>query len=251
MGEVATKLAPIYCEGHVALSDSDDDDVQPRPQDTVIIFDWDDTLLCSSAIHREQWTMPEIKKLEATAISILEAAIRLGETLIVTNGTTSWIQESCRKFLPGVLPILSRVTAVSARSKYENCYPDDPFMWKRAAFRDLLRTRSKEGVNLVVLGDQMPEMQAAQDSTSVIRGRALIKTVKFIVAPTVLELQGQLCRAEKGLARLVEDGRSMHQGLSKKRLSEDSNHLISCARGWRLTKKAAAWRKFNTIPWFA
>merc|ERR1719440_2344661 len=55
----------------------------PRPSDTVIIFDWDDTLLCSSAINMQDWTVPQLAALELAVESVLKASMNLGETLII------------------------------------------------------------------------------------------------------------------------------------------------------------------------
>merc|ERR1719220_1729142 len=132
--------------------------VRDRLGDTVIIFDWDDTLLCTSAINSQQWYPSQLQQLGRTVESILHTAMLLGETLIVTNGTESWVQTSANRFLPELIPTLSRVKVMSARARYEHLHPKDPFMWKRHAFNDILTCRRQGfhpdagNVNLVVLG---------------------------------------------------------------------------------------------------
>ena len=54
---------------------------------------------------------------------------RLGETMIVSNGSASWVQESCTRFLPGLEPLLDTLKVVSARAEFEHLSPDDPFAW--------------------------------------------------------------------------------------------------------------------------
>merc|ERR1719189_3305321 len=163
---------------------------------TVIIFDWDDTLLCSTAIQRHHWCRREMRQLERYVKRALRAAMRLGETLIVTNGNATWVEDSAREYMPGLLPLLSRVSVVSARASFENQYPGDPFMWKRAAFEHLL-TKARHfpavpALNLVVFGAQYPEIDAAH-YVAWLRGDSTeLKAVKFKEAPTVLELVGQL-----------------------------------------------------------
>merc|ERR1719422_799617 len=158
----------IGAEVMLGEEDSTDDECTEREtlaSNTVIIFDWDDTLLCSSAIHHHRWCRREMRKLERYVKRALRAAMRLGETLIVTNGNATWVEDSVRKYMPGLLPLLARVSVVSARASFENQYPGDPFMWKRAAFEHLL-TKARHfpaapGLNLVVFGDQFPEIDAA------------------------------------------------------------------------------------------
>merc|ERR1719356_2003363 len=133
----------------------------------------------------------------------------LGETLIVTNGNSTWVQDSAKRYLPGLLPMLSRMTVVSARAAYESAYPGDPFMWKKAAFEDLLLTAKRPadlGLNLVVLGDQYPEIDAGRHVVDLHGKPAVLKTVKFKEAPSVSELVGQLRRVEAELQSIVNDG---------------------------------------------
>merc|ERR1719384_1047082 len=103
-----------------------------------IIFDWDDTLLCSSALRLSQPSSELMRQLERTVEDILATAMSLGQTPIVTNGTESWIQDSAARFAPGLLPVVDKVTCISARAHHEEHFPDDPFAWKREAFYDLL-----------------------------------------------------------------------------------------------------------------
>jgi hypothetical protein len=41
-------------------------DIDNRPNDTLIVFDWDDTLLCTSAINANLWTDVQLDQLERT-----------------------------------------------------------------------------------------------------------------------------------------------------------------------------------------
>jgi len=244
--------------------ESDDESERPESEDvfftptagsssnTVIIFDWDDTLLCSSAINMSEWSFQELEELQAAAESILRTSMGLGETWIVTNGNRTWVQDSARRFLPRLLPLISELTVVSARALYETTYPGDPFMWKRAAFKHLLtedrRVSADVGLNLVALGDQLPEIEAAHFVVKSLGSPSQAKTVKFKEAPTVPELVGQLGRAERALRKLVAETGSGSRGLIRQPLPP---HLegagVSKAAGWRFsTKKDSTWSIGNS-----
>jgi len=192
----------------------------PNGSSTVVIFDWDDTLLCSTAVRTNQFgSIEQLQVLQAAIETILRTAMGLGETLIVTNGNKTWVRDSAQRFLPGLLPLLSKIRVVSARALYEEKYPGDPFMWKRAAFERLLsRERYSLGLNLVALGDQFPEIDAARHVTHLIGGGSLVKTVKFQEAPSVSELLGQLSRADQVLGEIVDATESQDYGLVLKDL---------------------------------
>lgn len=71
---------------------------------SVFIFDWDDTLLCTSylsALHFVDLT-PEIKqvltRLDEMVIKLLELTLQRGEVFIITNATEGWVQYSSKLY---------------------------------------------------------------------------------------------------------------------------------------------------------
>lgn len=212
-----------------------------RPTDTVIIFDWDDTLLCSSAVNLQQCDAGQLQQLEVAVEAVVSVAMGLGDTYIVTNGQESWVQESSRMFLPKVQPLLSRLKRiVSARAKYEPLFPGDPFSWKKAAFEELLRSRhsisrfSSSGVNLIALGDSHAEIEAAQMATTSLAGSSVVKTVKFKEMPSVDELLGQLRLVMQVLPQLVEADDSQSKTLVPRSLPPHLAYLTTWATGWQV-----------------
>jgi len=239
MGAELSTIAAVGCVPCPELEREweSESQVETSGRPTVIIFDWDDTLLCSTAVRLEQWAMDEVQNLEVAIETILRKAMSLGETLIVTNGNGTWVQDSARRFLPGLLPILSQLKVVSARALYEDLYPGDPFMWKHAAFEQLL-TRERTfsaGINLVVMGDQFPEIDAAHQVTQVMAD-SLVKTVKFQEAPSVGELLGQLSRMEQSLGKIVKENQSQDYGLVMRHLPPFFEHLVASASGWECAR---------------
>lgn len=222
----------------------------PAPR-TLIIFDWDDTLLCSSALRLTTPSTELLRQLECAVEAILLTAMSLGQTLIVTNGTESWVQDSATRFVPGLLPILGSLTTVSARAKYERQYPEDPFAWKREAFQELLGGLSPygeagqhspvgdltptSGVNLVAIGDSWYEIEAARSMSGLPGAPSSVKTVKFKEVPTVQELLGQLRRSSQELARVVAGAGSASLGLAAKPLPQHLECLAACASAWEIT----------------
>jgi len=173
---------------------------------TVIIFDWDDTLLASSFLasqgHRlddDVEMTPEIveglKQLEETVMSVLSLAMRFGEVHIVTNAETGWVQLSAQKWIPGVLSVLDNITVISARSTYEEKFPSSPFQWKFQAMHSITHPRHlklpQDGMHVISLGDSHVEREAVR---SVTRGLSQVRTksVKFAEHPSLEQLRRQL-----------------------------------------------------------
>ena len=112
-------------------------------KETIIVFDWDDTLLASSFLSSKGYRLDTdksklvdveagLRDLEQAIIAVITLALQYGEVHIVTNAETGWVQLSAAKFIPAVVPLLHRVSILSARSTYEGRYPDAPLKWKSA-----------------------------------------------------------------------------------------------------------------------
>jgi hypothetical protein len=111
------------------------------PADTTIIFDWDDTLLSSSWLAQNGLrldepavvpleAMAQLEVLQESVISLVQRALVHGNVIVITNAETGWVELSCKKFMPRVLPLLSKFKVLSARSTFECLYPDSPSDWK-------------------------------------------------------------------------------------------------------------------------
>ena len=169
---------------------------------TMIIFDWDDTLLCTSyltptGIFNEEFELSEkdkdrISKLEEYVVKIINLAIAKGDTYIITNAAPGWVEYSAERFYPEVKEILHKVTIVSARGEYEKLYPGDSRQWKIQAFLEMKKNFDSELVaNIICMGDSIIEMEAAHVLASKF-SQAFIKTIKFREAPKPEELVKQL-----------------------------------------------------------
>jgi len=190
------------CEGVSVLKCSQVD--MSGDTDTIIIFDWDDTLLASSFLSANGYRLDnqtkrtpdvdaQLQALERSVTAVLTLALKYGEVHVVTNAETGWVQLSAQKFLPSVVPLLSQVTVISARSTYEEMYPEAPLRWKFCAFQDRLQAvagrRSQR--NVISFGDSHVEREAVR---AVTRGLPNTKTksVKFAERPSMEQLRRQI-----------------------------------------------------------
>eukprot|EP00419_Tripos_fusus_P023863 CAMPEP_0172712078 /NCGR_PEP_ID=MMETSP1074-20121228/60889_1 /TAXON_ID=2916 /ORGANISM="Ceratium fusus, Strain PA161109" /LENGTH=269 /DNA_ID=CAMNT_0013535953 /DNA_START=119 /DNA_END=928 /DNA_ORIENTATION=+ len=187
----------------------------PRSQ-TVIIFDWDDTLLCTSqlsALAASGKALPlsffnALRGVAKAAASLLAAAGRLGRTFIITNAVDGWVQYSAAKWVPELLPALQHIDVISARSRHEPFCPD-VWQWKTRAFLDVQGQLDDEAVtNLVAVGDSDFEMDAVQVMGKKFT-RSLVKTIRFQANPSPNELCKELQLFLKKLKKIIEAGRHL------------------------------------------
>ena len=201
---------------------------KPKPYETVIIFDWDDTLLCTSFINPQgvyqhvdlgNAVQQQIRQLEQTSKRMLELAVTFGRVYILTNAAEGWVEFSCNRFMPEVLPILDKIIVISARAKYESKFPGDVPKWKLHAFLETQSELTNGNMkNVIALGDSMMEMDAAHHLAMKFQ-KALIKTVKFREFPKPNELVKQLNLVISKFDDIINNVRNLTIRLEKKQPS--------------------------------
>ena len=132
--------------------------IKEKKYNSLIIFDWDDTLLCTSyltpsGVFNEDFKLSvkdkeKISKIEYYVLKILNYSITKGDTYIITNASTGWVEYSCEKFYPNVYKILKNITIISARGEYEKFFPNESRKWKIQAFLEMKNNFNTESNNL-------------------------------------------------------------------------------------------------------
>jgi hypothetical protein len=176
--------------------------------DTTIIFDWDDTLLSSSWLAQNGLRLDEpaevpkeaqeqLAVLADSVISLLNRAAEFGTCVIITNAETGWVELSCKKFMPRVVPLLGRFKVLSARSTFEVLFPESPSDWKVQAFHQEIhavyagRPHTAKR-NIISFGDSVHERTAIHKVTAGMGPTTRTKSVKFVERPTVEQLKRQV-----------------------------------------------------------
>ena len=172
---------------------------------TLIIFDWDDTLLPTTWIQSQGLMDPtttlteEVQQILApiseSVLAVLRQAQMHGFVIIVTNAAVGWVEHSCGRFLPACQELIDMIPIVSARSSYE-LHTESQLHWKMAAFR----AEVGQATNVLSIGDSDYERQAA--ATLVTMGRT-VKSLKLEEKPSPDKLKSQLIMIVKLLDGLV------------------------------------------------
>jgi hypothetical protein len=163
----------------------------PEPESQLIFLDWDDTVLPTSFLAGHQIGLDSVLP-EALAESFEEYAkvVRVtlqvlklyGRVMIVTNAETGWVELTCAKFLPGLLPEVAELPRVSARSEYEPRGFLGPAAWKTEAFAvQMQRHFGDAEPNVLSVGDANHERIAVQRAAK--RFDVEAKSIKFIEKP--------------------------------------------------------------------
>ena len=197
---------------------------KPKTHNSLIIFDWDDTLLPTTfltqgGVFNENLILTEseqkkIEKLENSALNLLNMAMTKGDVYIITNAGFGWVEYSAEKFYPNVYEILQKISIISARGEWEKQFPGDSRKWKLQSFLSLQKKlNTKLVTNIICLGDSLFEIEAGRVLATCF-SEAFVKTIKFKEGPKPEELNKQLllvanqfnsiCAAVKNLTIRVE-----------------------------------------------
>jgi hypothetical protein len=167
---------------------------------TMIVFDWDDTLCPSHWIRSNRPALhyfhpcpnnPKYKKplleLSEVVCNVLRLAAEIGNIVIITNAQVNWVETSARNFMPSVSPLLQQLNChiVYARAAFEmdlsgnspkhkpkinfeyNYNANIPQQWKNEAFmtemtRFYSKYQAQSWKNVISIGDQCCERDAVR-----------------------------------------------------------------------------------------
>lgn len=176
--------------------------MKPKQHNSLIIFDWDDTLLPTTFLTSNGGPLEDIKlsdsdfqrmkEIENHVYLILKESIEKGDVYIITNAGENWVQFSSSIFYPNISELLKKIKIISARMEYEKAFPGNSRQWKIEAFLNLLKdVNNKLVTNIICIGDSLFEIEAGRILASKF-SEAFIKTIKFRDAPKLDELLKQL-----------------------------------------------------------
>jgi len=182
-----------------------EDEITLHPEQTLILLDWDDTVMPSSWVTRRGLalsddsivTFEQSEQLEdfaKVAIRTIITAKKLGTVVLVTNAETGWIELSCRKFLPSLYPEIETIPHMSARSAYEPLGVTSPLEWKSRAFKAEIakffgeETNFSKKRNVISLGDSGHERDAVMTTTACFRN-SRTKSLKLLERPELGQLK--------------------------------------------------------------
>mmetsp|Transcript_124842 Transcript_124842/g.364617 ORF Transcript_124842/g.364617 Transcript_124842/m.364617 type:complete len:259 (+) Transcript_124842:40-816(+) len=171
--------------------------------DTLLILDWDDTMLPtrwleSQGLNLDRDSKPtdeqaeQLQTMAEHARQTLNEAKAHGTVVLVTNAEHGWVELSCQRFLPSLWPLLLGVRVLSARSTFERQGVAEPSEWKYLAFQTEISAFCSSPVgrrckNFVSIGDSPHERSALIRATECIPG-CCAKSLKLMEKPDISQL---------------------------------------------------------------
>lgn len=184
----------------------------------LIILDWDDTLMPTTALT--DFLMPaacsspvelllsmlsasaqreELTACAAAAVRAVRAIRSVGRVVIVTNAIQGWVFSTALKCMPELASELVGVPVISARSIFEPQGISDPARWKALCFQRVARCLhlgsrqgSADAGQLISIGDSWHERAAVFEVLQEPDLACCVKSVKLLERPTIGQVTQQL-----------------------------------------------------------
>uniref|UniRef100_A0A6U6WAB0 Uncharacterized protein n=1 Tax=Zooxanthella nutricula TaxID=1333877 RepID=A0A6U6WAB0_9DINO len=208
--------------------------------ETLIIFDWDDTL-CPTTHYDQELRGGEAPQereaadLEALAVAVrnvLQVAAGVGRVAVVTMAATGWVEDTMQRLLPGLgsvfddldIPVVLAREGVPTpfkRQAFADCREPSQYLKRRAMARVIqdfytgrlegIAGRARSWKNILSIGDSWAERNALQDlvfskTQRDRRGRwkeCRCKTMKLLTEPTLAQLTEQVSVVAQWIPTLV------------------------------------------------
>ena len=194
----------------------------------IFIFDWDDTLMCTSFVapcgvlnieDMKQNDKLNMKNLDQLVSALLIKSMEKGEVFIITNAAYGWVEFSSKKLYPLTYNILKRIKIISARGMCEKKYPGDYRQWKTQAFIETMKESNinlLKSTNIISFGDSIIELEASHKLKDIFAD-GYIKTIKFKENPQPAELIKELKIINNQFDIILSNNRNLSIKVAKKK----------------------------------
>jgi len=180
--------------------------------DSLIIFDWDDTLFPTSWLIEKGLKLNELsdisrfivyfQELDNAIYKLLKMSLTLGIVLIVTNANMSWIKMSKKILVKTSTLIDENINIISARDNYNGLY--DVNDWKVNTFKNDIAIYIHNSEQIISIGDAKYEYDALVSLREYVPKSKFLKTIKFVGTPTFNMIIDQIDVVEKSLRDILE-----------------------------------------------
>ena len=201
--------------------------INDKKSNTLFIFDWDNTLICTSYIKplinsnlfKPKAIKEKLKTLDENTSNLLNKCLEKGKVFIITNAASGWVEYSSTNFLPTTSKILSKIKIISAKSLCSKNYPGDPKQWKIKAFKyaiEKYNINTKLISNIITFGDSYIDLEAIENLIYEF-SNPFIKIIKFKENPHLVELEKQIWIVISQLDFIINKPKNFSLKVSKKK----------------------------------
>mmetsp|Transcript_32019 Transcript_32019/g.73112 ORF Transcript_32019/g.73112 Transcript_32019/m.73112 type:complete len:430 (-) Transcript_32019:115-1404(-) len=170
-------------------------------EDTLVVFDWDDTILPTSWLERSRALAavvplrPEVQRqlcnLAAVCAQTLTLAEALGTVVIITNSAPGWLDQSCMLFLPQLVQKVRGYKVFAKPMQSPPSFKVSTFQRECRSYKNVISLGdgdSERAASLRLQATPIDKTQIGQKPSDLARH---VKSVKLVDVPTCQQLMAE------------------------------------------------------------
>lgn len=136
--------------------------------------------------------------IEEIVLDMFNKINSFGTIVIISNSDKKWIMKTAKLFMPKLHNYINlNVPCFSAKNQFQDCYPNEPILWKaqvmRRIIKDFYDMSSKHNKKIISIGDSIVENIAFRSIIKLLQLKN-VEIIKFIETPTINQLRSQLIK---------------------------------------------------------
>ena len=163
--------------------------VEKIKKETIFLFDWDDTLMCTHFINLKNQNLTEdeqyiVNNLGKVVWKFLKKCSEYGKIIIMTNSSEEWMKKTAFNFLKINEKMFENIKIISTRDKYLKKGIEKK-KWKEIALNELLLKYGDKIENLICASDSEKDIEVFKNISKENK-EINISTIKFKSKPSPL-----------------------------------------------------------------
>ena len=180
----------------ISISNKDDESYHSKEKkvpkikkETIFLFDWDDTLMCTHFINLKNQNLTEdeqyiVNNLGKVVWKFLKKCSEYGKIIIMTNSSEEWMKKTAVNFLKINEKMFENIKIISTRDKYLK-KGIEKSKWKEIALNELLLKYGDKIENLICASDSEKDIEVFKNISKENK-EINISTIKFKSKPSPL-----------------------------------------------------------------
>ena len=180
----------------ISITNKDDESYHSKEKkvakikkETIFLFDWDDTLMCTHFINLKNQNLTEdeqyiVNNLGKVVWKFLKKCSEYGKIIIMTNSSEEWMKKTAVNFLKINEKMFENIKIISTRDKYLK-KGIEKSKWKEIALNELLLKYGDKIENLICASDSEKDIEVFKNISKENK-EINISTIKFKSKPSPL-----------------------------------------------------------------
>jgi hypothetical protein len=194
--------------------------MQKMRNNTICVFDWDDSLYPSNHIISKgiDLTNPSTQteyislfsKLDTTLHNLFTSLLPKAQIVIITNAVKKWVDISLATLPKTQLIVNKHIPVISARDLHKQQHPTNMSQWKKLTFKNLAQKNPKF-TNIISVGDAEYEYLATIElyDNMAHSNNKLLKTIRMFPSPSFESLINQLNMLSSNFSKIISCNRHL------------------------------------------